>query len=58
MDPDFSPARSVTYALRGKIELELESLTKQGVLEAVEVLKWAAPIVAVPKHDLTSVRIC
>ena len=56
--PGFNPSRSVIYALRDKVEQELERLTREGVLEPVEVSEWAAPIVAVLKHDKVNVHIC
>ena len=62
MDPDapprFYPARSVPYALRDKVEKELQRLQDDGTLEPVEIAEWAAPIVAVLKRDKNSVRIC
>ena len=56
--PRFCKARSVPYALRGKVEEEIERLVKEGTLEPVHVADWAAPIVPVLKGDKTSVRIC
>ena len=56
--PSYNPARSVPYALREKVEQELDRLQKEGVLEPVELSEWAAPIVAVLKADRTNVRIC
>ena len=56
--PRFNPARSVPYALRDKVEQELQRLQDDGTLEPVEIAEWAAPIVAVLKHDKNSVRIC
>ena len=56
--PRFNRARSVPYALRDKVDQELDRLTKEGTLEPVEISEWAAPIVAVLKSDKTSVRIC
>ena len=55
--PIFFKAHTMPYALRGKIEQELQRLEKQGVLEKVEFAEWAAPIVPVTKPD-GSVRIC
>ena len=56
--PKFNPARSVPYALRDKVDQELQRLQNVGILEPVETAEWAAPIVAVLKRDKTSVRIC
>ena len=38
------PPRSVPFALRDKVEQELERLQKQGTLEPVDIAEWAAPI--------------
>ena len=45
------------YALKTKVEQELDRLEQQDVLERVEFSNWAAPIVPVVKQD-GSVRIC
>ena len=45
------------YALKGKIEKELDCLEQQGVIEPVTFSEWAAPIVPVLKKNGT-VRIC
>ena len=62
VDPDAPPrfhsARSVPYALRDKVDKELQRLQEEGTLEPVEIAEWAAPIVAVLKRDKNSVRIC
>ena len=52
--PRFFKARSVPYALRGKVEQELERLERDGI---IQFSKWAAPIVPVVKRD-GAVRIC
>ncbi|XP_031747556.1 uncharacterized protein K02A2.6-like [Xenopus tropicalis] len=61
LDPAISPihmkARSVPYALRPKIEAELERLTAQGVFEPVTHTQWATPIVPVLKPN-GDVRLC
>lgn len=49
--------RQVPYAITLKVEAELESLVKSGVLEPVSRYEWATPIVPVIKKD-NSVRIC
>ena len=53
-----SPPRSVPFALRDKVEQELERLQKQGALEQVDSSEWAAAIVVVLNKDCKSVRIC
>ena len=50
-------ARPVPYALKAKVELELDRLQSEGILSPVEFSEWAAPIVPVVKQDGT-VRIC
>ena len=50
-------ARSVPYAMKSKIEDELDHLQKEGVIEPVTFSEWAAPIVPVLQAD-KSVRIC
>ena len=55
--PKFYKARPVPYALRGKVEAELDRLQRQGVIEPVQFADWAAPIVPVVKLDGT-IRIC
>ena len=56
--PKFNPARSVPYALRDKVDRELQRLQDEGILEPVETAEWAAPIVTVLKRDKSSIRIC
>lgn len=55
--PRFCKARTVPYALRGRVERELDRLQEVGVIEPVEFAEWAAPIVPVVKRD-GSIRIC
>ena len=55
--PKFLRARPVPYALREKVERELDRLQANGVIEPVQFSDWAAPIVPVMKKD-GSVRIC
>ena len=54
--PRFHKPRAVPYALKAKIEKELDRLIQQGVIEPIEFSEWAAPIVPVlKKHG--SIRI-
>eukprot|EP00057_Strongylocentrotus_purpuratus_P013848 XP_011668322.1 PREDICTED: uncharacterized protein K02A2.6-like [Strongylocentrotus purpuratus] len=55
--PRFNKARPVPYALREKVEAELDKLVEQGVLIPISHSNRAAPIVVVPKSD-KSIRIC
>ena len=55
--PKYYKARAVPYALKQKIDSELDRLVKEGIYEPVAYSAWAAPIVPVVKDDGT-VRIC
>ena len=55
--PKFYRPRSVPYAMREKVEQELDRLHQQGIIEPVQFSDWAAPIVPVLKQN-GSVRIC
>ena len=44
----------MTYALRAKVNQELERLEKAGVIKPIQFADWAAPIVLVLKRD----RLC
>ena len=55
--PRFCKARPVPYALKTKVEEELDHLTAEGIIEPRQFADWAAPIVPVLKEDKT-VRIC
>ena len=45
------------YAVKRKIEAELERLQKEGTIEPVQFSEWEAPIVPIRKPD-ESIRIC
>ena len=51
--PKFCKARSIPYVLKQKVETEIERLVSMDVLEPVEVLDWATPIVPAKKPDDT-----
>jgi len=55
--PLFFKARSVPYALKQKVEHELERLQNQDVITPVPHSDWAALTVAFVKSD-GSVRVC
>ena len=55
--PKFLPARPVPYALRPKVESELQQLEEAGVLTKVQTSDWATPIVPVVKRN-GNIRIC
>lgn len=55
--PRFYRPRSVPYAMKEKVELELDRLHQQGIIEPVQFSEWAAPIVPVLKQN-GGVRIC
>ena len=55
--PRFHRPRPVPFALRARVDEELDRLEDAGVLEKVNFSEWAAPIVVVPKKD-GRVRIC
>ena len=55
--PRFFRQRPVPYALKAKVDQELERLQQCGVIEPVQFSDWAAPIVPVMKRD-GSVRVC
>ena len=54
----YGKARSVPYAMRGKVEEELECLVSEGIIEPVQFADWAATIVPVVKSDRKSLQIC
>ena len=63
MDPGATPcfckARTVSlYAMREKVEEDLDRLVAEGTLEPVDYSDWVAPIIAVMKSDYKSVHIC
>lgn len=55
--PKFRRARSVPFAMRDKVSVELDRLVSAGILKPVSYSKYASPIVAVLKKN-NEVRIC
>ena len=56
--PKYCKARPIPYAVKAKVEEELDRLVAEGTLEPVQMAEWASPIVPVVKSDKKSVRIC
>ena len=49
--PRFFKPRPVPYAMKQKVEAEIDRLVEEKILEPVKFLEWAAPIVPVLKPD-------
>jgi len=61
VQPKFYKARPVPYAMRARVDEELDKLEKQGVWNRVQYSRWAAPIVPAlknPREPLGPIRIC
>ena len=49
--PKCMPSRPVPYAIRAKVDQELDRLEKEGIIERVDFAEWASPIVIVKKNE-------
>lgn len=56
-EPVFCRARPLPYALRPRVDAELDGMLRAGVIEPVDTSDWATPLVIVHKPD-GSLRIC
>ncbi|GFU43162.1 transposon Tf2-6 polyprotein [Trichonephila clavipes] len=55
--PIFCRVRTVPFALKGRVENEIDRLEKEGIIEKVDSSGWATPVVPVVKSD-GSIRLC
>ncbi|KAG6451048.1 hypothetical protein O3G_MSEX006918 [Manduca sexta] len=55
--PVFSRARPVPYAMRTRVDAELDAMLRAGVIEPVERSDWASPLVIARKSD-GGIRLC
>uniref|UniRef100_A0AAV2KXD0 ribonuclease H n=1 Tax=Knipowitschia caucasica TaxID=637954 RepID=A0AAV2KXD0_KNICA len=55
--PKFHKARVLPFAMKEKVDKELERLEKDGVISLVKHSEWAAPVVPVTKKD-GGLRLC
>ena len=55
--PRFCTAHTVLFAIRSKVEVEIDCQVAEGVLEPVKFSEWATPVVPIMKKD-GSVRLC
>ncbi|GBM00374.1 Uncharacterized protein K02A2.6 [Araneus ventricosus] len=55
--PSYTPKRNVPYALREKVDKELDSLEATGIISKSITSDWGSPLVVIPKGDGT-VRLC
>ena len=55
--PVFMKARSVPFAMKEKVEKELDRLESEGIISKTNTSEWATPIVPVVKSN-NGIRIC
>ncbi|GFR14890.1 uncharacterized protein K02A2.6 [Trichonephila clavata] len=55
--PIFCRVRTVPFALKGRVENEIDRLEREGIIEKVKSSEWATPVVPVVKTD-GSIRLC
>ena len=55
--PKCCSARPIPYALRDKVDKEIDRLQEQGIIKPVSHADWASPLVVVRKKD-NGIRLC
>lgn len=55
--PKFHKCRPLPFAMKARVEEELERLEKENIISPVKHSEWAAPVVPVVKRDGT-IRLC
>ena len=55
VSPKFYKARSLPYSMCEKVEQELQTLQKAGIIEPTTFSEWAAPVL---KCDKQTIRLC
>lgn len=55
--PKFMKARPVPYAIKERVELEIDRLVSEGVLQPTSYSEWATPVVPIVKKS-GEIRLC
>ncbi|GBN29580.1 hypothetical protein AVEN_119819-1 [Araneus ventricosus] len=55
--PSYTPKRNVPYALRVKVDKELDSLEAGGIISKSITSDWGSPLVVIPK-GVGTIRLC
>ncbi|GFQ74858.1 transposon Tf2-9 polyprotein [Trichonephila clavata] len=55
--PTDQTVQTVPFALKGRVENEIDRLEREGIMEKVESSEWATPVVPVVKTD-GSISLC
>ena len=61
-DPNVTPVRQklrrIPFALRDKVQAEVERLLKEGIIEKVDASPWISNVVVVQKQGTDRIRLC
>ena len=53
--PNYFPSRTLPYAMKSQVDVELDRLLKEGIIEPMGHAEWASPVVVVRKIYLTQI---